>query len=78
MTVNLIKYRLSFQGEDGNITHSAEGMALCEGDPDGESFKRVICARHYRDGDFKVLFSFEVMSESQGVKGNKKPRSAKR
>jgi len=61
--IQLIHYQLTFQGEDGNITHSAEGMALCEGDPNGESFKRVIASRHYRSGDLKVAYTLTVVEE---------------
>lgn len=62
--IQLIHYQLTFQGEDGNITHSAEGMALCEGDPDGESFKRCIASRHYRSGDLRVNYTMTVVEES--------------
>lgn len=63
--IKLVYFQLTFQGTDGNITHSESGMALCEGNPEEESFKRNIASRYYRTGDAKVVFSFEVVKESK-------------
>lgn len=68
MTIKLVYFQLTFQGDDGNITHSESGMALCDGNPDGESFKRNIASRYYRTGDAKVLFTFEVVKQAKTEK----------
>lgn len=61
--IKLIYYRVTFQDEKGNITHSNEGVALCDGDPNEDSFKRNIASRHYRSGDLKMIFSLEVLKQ---------------
>lgn len=66
--IKMVYYRITFQGEDGNITHSEEGMAFCEGDPNEESFKRNIASRYYRDGDHKLIFSIEEVEEPKAKK----------
>lgn len=65
MNIYCVYFRITFEGEDGNITHSEEGMAFCEGELDRSSFERSIVVRYVREGDARVNFQVKNMRQTR-------------